>query len=1019
MSAPPSADPFATGGGGTLFEYKAAAWFASEIFTGRESTLGGRITAITLQTRNVLGFDDFRLEREVGNEVSTVDVQARHRQPFTARNERFADLLQAARTEVAQDPDGFSRGLRRLLLVVGARSPGHQSLHDLCATARASRSPQHFARAMARAPAAVRGRLEHVHDALGQSSAAELRRVLSVLDVVALDLDDVRSDHVVRAGNELSELWVPPNPKEGRDLFVRLFWELTFRGPRGEAVDERSLRLLLGEGMPRSPLAASRRGRLQGLVDAARGRVKGRLVALGVSQAHAEVVADYALAIPPIATDDPITVVTGEIGAGKSTELERLLHVAVARALDDPSSPIPARVDASELRGRPLRDVLIDGTSGLGDPLACGVVALVDGLDEAGFSVESLVPGAFAVIGEWPRSRVVLGTRDAPGQPTLPVQRMKGLTDHSVGELSSLLGADPHVVAWARPEVAETLRRPLFAILHALHSPSGQAAHASPAELVGKLAEHAVQEVARDHPDLVDVLTRVAARLVDRGGSADPKSVGLSVVEIEELRRSRLVDLSGGRIRFQLAVLGEWFAARHLLASREEVSAISADPGRAARWRYVLAQAVAQSGDDDVEDLLECLIRAGAGALAAWVLQECFAAFGPTEDPAEPLTQDKGAAQIRRALVAVAAAAWPASRSLRGIDESGKPTVGACVDGSWVTLAIPSRGEEDIRRATGSLFPPLAAEFVAPMRPGVIWLPYRSTRRLDSPAWAWKVAVEECSGELQHLVTSGRIASTIPCFREELAWRFANAMLGRDPTLKRESIPVAELVAQVEHFSSEFPDSVEVGVDVGYRSWRLTEARRFVRNIGQWGVIEISSPWPAADSKGAWLSRWWTAPQLLARLNAVGPAALDGYKEIVDRWLPRFAPYLSTYALMPLTLVGFVWVPTGVDSMDSQPGFVWYLEPADGTKNAARWELVDGPDAVADRIDLDELRTKLEHRRPSGRAFGVHHGDVEIFAPTPASRLARVLLYADLTELKWCSGSLGASVDDPLVVPEA
>lgn len=62
MAQSTSSDPFATGGGGTLLEYKASAWFAKDILTGRETSLGDRLTAITLQPRGVRGFDDFRIE---------------------------------------------------------------------------------------------------------------------------------------------------------------------------------------------------------------------------------------------------------------------------------------------------------------------------------------------------------------------------------------------------------------------------------------------------------------------------------------------------------------------------------------------------------------------------------------------------------------------------------------------------------------------------------------------------------------------------------------------------------------------------------------------------------------------------------------------------------------------------------------------------------------------------------------------------------------------------------------------
>ena len=56
------------------------------------------------------------------------------------RPEVPGELLQAASTEISNDPEAFASRQRRLLLVVGQASPGHETLRWLCDTARDSTS---------------------------------------------------------------------------------------------------------------------------------------------------------------------------------------------------------------------------------------------------------------------------------------------------------------------------------------------------------------------------------------------------------------------------------------------------------------------------------------------------------------------------------------------------------------------------------------------------------------------------------------------------------------------------------------------------------------------------------------------------------------------------------------------------------------------------------------------------------------------------------------------------------------
>jgi hypothetical protein len=345
------------------------------------------------------------------------------------------------------------------------------------------------------------------------------------------------------------------------------------------------------------------------------------------------------------------------------------------------------------------------------------------------------------------------------------------------------------------------------------------------------------------------------------------------------------------------------------------------------------------------------------------------------------------------------------------------------VKNGQLVLAVPSKGKLETDLAQGSFFPPRPATDFEPSKPGITWLPYKSGKRPAGSAWPWQWPLDECVDRLDWLISAGVMATTVGVFRSELAWRYAHTMLGRDPTLQSEPVVVSELATILERFGTDHLGVVEAGIRNGYKLWRLSEGRRFVEELELQGITEIKCPWPSPDARSGWISGWWSAAQLLSRLQAVGPAVLDGYKAMVDQWIPSFSSYLPTYRLLPATIRGMVWVPDGAHGIGNMTHFAWRIEAAEGAENSARWEQVDTPNDVASkmRTDFEGVRAMVLARRPQLRSFPVvastHFGDPNIYISTPASRLARSLLHSELRELKWCRSNLRAPIDDPVVPP--
>ena len=72
--------------------------------------------------------------------------------------------------------------------------------------------------------------------------------------------------------------------------------------------------------------------------------------AIGLDDEEADMLATRALATPPsITVSESLTVMSGAMGVGKTTELERVHRLAIDRALADPDAPIPVFLRASEV----------------------------------------------------------------------------------------------------------------------------------------------------------------------------------------------------------------------------------------------------------------------------------------------------------------------------------------------------------------------------------------------------------------------------------------------------------------------------------------------------------------------------------------------------------------------------------------------------------------------------------------------------------------------------------------------
>ena len=434
------AHPFAAAGGGTLFEYKVATLLAADLVLSRLTEHGGVVAGIEMQT-GPAGFEDLKVSVELlSGGYRTVHVQCRYRQRFTASSVKFARLLAQAASAV-RGGDSFATGEKRLAVIVDRGSPGHASMRMLSGLARDPGDFDRFVSVVEAHGGSIEDRWRHCLGASGGLEPELLHRVLAALEVRPVELSTETSRDSIALVNRLADVWVPRDLERAMSLGNALFTLMTDIGPTAGMIDLSYLQSRLSAYLPRTLGAATRRARLGRRRDGGHRRIALSMRAVGLDDEEADMLATRALATPPtIAISEALTVVSGAMGVGKTTELERMHRDAIDTALEDPNAPIPVFLQASEVGNSPLVAAASGQAEGLGDPSAVGVHLIIDGLDEAGIRIPDLVARIATLQGEWPNSTVIVGTRPQSTPPGLDTVVVKALTAE-VGRESD--GGDP------------------------------------------------------------------------------------------------------------------------------------------------------------------------------------------------------------------------------------------------------------------------------------------------------------------------------------------------------------------------------------------------------------------------------------------------------------------------------------------------------------------------------------------------------------------------------------------------
>lgn len=997
-----SDSPYATGGGGWVLENLVASYYAAKLLGESVIDFGARIERIYRQT-DTPGFDDIRLilEPAAGHPVQ-VDIQVRRRQYFTARNQKFQELLEQALL-IVHNSEEFKKGDRALAIVVDSSSPAHREMRNLCDLARTSSDSTEFSARIDRHGGSIKNRWKHVKEAINCNAnrTLSLFNVLKSLHIRDLELEDPSSTESHTLLQELALLWRPPDQRAARNLYDNLFRVMTELGREAGSVDRRQLKYLLGTSAPPAPLYKSRIEHLYRLLDASYERISGSLVALGVDKTTAHGLVEEIGESPPItAPESSLTVLTGPIGVGKSTEIERHHRRAVQAALRDYRAPVPVWLRAHYLIGKQWHDLLPKELDNIGYPAAEGVHLVIDGLDEVGVAIEDLLPDFNTFLAHYPNSRIIISSRSVPEPYAGEVIRLPPLADEETQILIRRIRNDGLLHAHGREERMDLLRRPLFAIQYAL-SGGGSLRPLTEAQLVNEIGRRLSSGLNSDD---FEAISKLAVKVVDAGGRPVAiNSTTLLPPTINALLQTRLVSEESGGLRFQLGILTEWFASFALRTDPELLARTTETYEVAKRWRYVHTQALLQADAQFADYLMETLTSHSPGT-AAWVMAEASNAanFRGNE---EFVLSDR---EIRERLLRADRGWFSVLSSLQTERNISNPEVLNELRVSSGTLYLTTYPKPSGVKTQDT---EEASEFLGEWKRTRAW-PLR-----DEGKWPWEFVFQDAQSAVAGWLSSGIGLQTAPAADAELAYAYAAEVLEVNEFISPKSIDVKEFSERIQSVRKQVP-SGSAKVHSGRKVWWLHHAEHLLAALESYYDKSIGNPWPGPDERGSWVWLWWTNDQLLHRVSAVSKEALNIYQQLVEGAFSRLRNALPTYSLLPGKVRGIMTAADPQDGWFGGPIFEWYIQPQPfGASNASHWEITLNRDQLS-RFNLDsiaeetrEIRGHLSPVVPTLSSSTLS----EIYTLRPASQLALKLLHRDLKTLRWSRSQLKLDRLPPLV----
>lgn len=659
-------------------------------------------------------------------------------------------------------------------------------------------------------------------------------------------------------------------------------------------------------------------------------------------------------------------VLAGPLGSGKSEVAEEWLQASIIRAQSDDNTPVSLFVTSKELEES--IDIRATREVGLETLYTCGVDIVVDGLDERTDLAATKVHEASEFVARWPRSRVLLTTRNTDTRDKSVQVDMKEMSEAAAESLMNAVAG--RRIGSLGPQLKETVNRPFFALLAAAHATADEGVTGIP-ELIDRVVEHTVESEGND---LVPHLMELALETVSTGKPVDPAKFAPFEIAAK-IRKSPLVTVTGKACAFSLATFEQWFAAQAVLDGKVDVAPLLTSMRSFDRWKYVFAILLSAGEPTKVDEVMSQIVRWNPGA-AAWVIKETKSG-GLTRHLSQLQESDWESAGHR---IRSAQAAW--------LDGLGP--LGNAFFASWTGYASRL---DDVAMSVSINKGRIRVRWIAPRQLETSCLPEILKSGIDYGERSMKM-----KGHASPVDTNWVWALTQSHLQADISKSFAHLVM----------------------------DTAQSGPGIVHTELQAMVAEK-TRN---WGS-EATTPnlYPSPDIAPTNAHPWgnFTEPRMYERSVQIATAALECYSELVDRMVPNFTGTLGTHGLFPVEFYGDISFTTDEDRGSFGFGgppeswLKWTLrararspfDEATTLSNTVNLTLNDearSADIDDDRdVHYDRFQVYLAES-PEFEAFApLFIATSQRFSPTeamPATTIAMELLWKDLEKLNWVEGHI-------------
>lgn len=655
----------------------------------------------------------------------------------------------------------------------------------------------------------------------------------------------------------------------------------------------------------------------------------------------------------------PLVIWTAPMGSGKSIASERHHQGCLEATASDHAAPAPVFLRAADCLPS-LQTAVEAAASELGEVRSAGAGVVIDGVDEVGYQAAAeLLTQARVLAGTWPSTTVLMTSRPVPVLAEAHEHRpLPPLNDAAQDECVEI-GAGDGGVSVSRYSLAQPIRatmaQPFFALLCGVWMRDRGAAPRAPIDLMAMLGERATKNLAVDQRHLRALALGSVARELGPVAAGDV----LDGAGADDLMATGMIESRGGGLAFVLPAVAQWFAAEALLLEEITSEQLLGAPEDLELWRYPLALAISLGSADRARDLLAPLLDREAG----FAMRVLDATFGQAVlGGATPPPWREAGERARAALQSLAEALGPLAPLVSEVDGTGRVRPMAVSSGpDGLTVAF-WRGEES--RPDVFALP----EDLHPFKPGLEWGTLLGSQVGPGAAWAWHWARHEIHAGLDQVLRRRALpVDPLGPLGQEAAWASA-CELTRVSELVTASIELDALTGALDKVPEEIYEQGPVILHRGPRGYDLGGLRLVVAAARECGETQLVAPIPPADQildGGGMIGDFFSDERLLEAATRIYEAALVGYRELVERWMPPLLSQLEHYVLMPMRIVGFVNNARRREGF-RRPTLEGYLEALPAGSN-------------------DEIRMQLSHHNYDYHA-GAHSYDQQRAARPQAAR---------------------------------